>query len=255
MSNYDFGNSVIRPKQKNGNGKYDYDNNGIFSSDQDEVKSPAKYSHPLIFNTKFGRMADNNVIAYQLYNSFNYSLCLPDNSKTMKCSFGITSPNHGEGKTTTACNFAAALSLGLNRKTVLIDLNLNNPSIHEIFGMSQGPGLSDALLGEEIFITPTQIENLSIITAGFTKIIPTKKLTGFNEIAGSLFNEYEFIIVDMPSLEMRSFPTLIANQLTGLIVVVEARKTKRRDVARIFRQVNEKNILGFVINKINEEDF
>ena len=255
MSNYVFDNTIIQSNQKSGNRKFKYVTEEIIDSQNVDDKSPVKYTRPVIENTKYGKLVDNNIVAYHLYNSFNYSLFLPNNSKALKCGFGITSPNHGEGKTTTACNFAAALSLGSNRKTVLIDLNLSNPKIHEIFGMSLGPGLSDALLGEDIFVTPTQIENLSIVTAGFTKIIPTQKLISFNEIAGSLFNKFEFIIVDMPSLESRKFPTLIANQLNGLIVVVEARKTKRRDVDRIFRQINEKNILGFVINKINDEDF
>jgi len=78
------------------------------------------------------------------------------------------------------------------------------------------------------------------MTAGQTKIIPVKRFSYFNEIATALMHEFEFLIVDMPPVNTRSFPTLIANQLTGLIVVVESRKTKRRDIDRICgRLMNE----------------
>lgn len=212
-------------------------------------------SKPVIINANTGGNIDNEIVAYHLYNRFNYSLFLPEDRQAMKCSLGVTSPNVGEGKTTTACNLAAALSIGSNRKTVIIDLNVNKPRIHEIFGTVLGPGLSDALLGKEIYVTQTQIENLFVIPAGKTSIIPTNKLANFNKVVHSLLKEFEFVIVDMPSLATKNFPTIIANQLNGLIVVAEVRKTRRRDIDRIFRQVHERNVVGFVLNKVNENDF
>ncbi len=213
------------------------------------------YSKPVIINANEGGCINNDIVAYHLYNRFNYSLFFPDDRKIMKFSLGITSPNVGEGKTITACNLAAALSIGSNRKTVIIDLNVNNPRIHEIFGTFIGPGLSDALFGKEIFVMPTQIENLFVVPAGKISVIPTNKLVNFNKVVNSLLKEFDFVIVDMPSLSAKNFPTLIANQLNGIIAVAEVRKTKRRDIDRLFRQLHERNVIGFVLNKVNEDDF
>ena len=80
-------------------------------------------------------------------------------------------------------------------------------------------------------------------------------LINFNVIADSLLQKFEFVIVDMASVDAKNFPTLIANQLNGLIVVVESSRTKRRDINRLFRRVNEKNVIGFVMNKVKDEDF
>jgi Mrp family chromosome partitioning ATPase len=117
------------------------------------------------------------------------------------------------------------------------------------------PGFSEALLGDEICVTPTKIENLSILPAGNLRVLPPNKLISFNEIAFSLLQNFEFLVADMSSVDIKNFPTLIANQLNGLIVVVESNKTRRRDISRLFRRVNEKNVIGFVMNKIDDEDF
>ncbi|MEW6193633.1 MAG: CpsD/CapB family tyrosine-protein kinase [Bacteroidota bacterium] len=213
---------------------------------------------PVIFNANHGKSVNEKIVNYHLYNSFNYSLFINGPSgknKNIKCMLGVTSANQGEGKTTTACNLATALSLSSQRKTILIDLNTYSPRIHEIFGMPNSPGFSDALLGDEICVTPTQIENLSVLPSGNLKILPPNRLINFNIVAYSLLQKFEFLIVDMTSVDSKHFPTLIANQLNGLIVVVESSRTKRRDISRLFRRVNEKNVIGFVMNKANDEDF
>jgi protein-tyrosine kinase len=211
---------------------------------------------PVVFNSNIVRISDDKFIAYELYNSFNYSLFINNGSnKKIKCIVGVTSANPGEGKTTTACNLAAALSLSSRRKTVLIDLNSQKPRIHEIFGTSMSPGFSNALLDDEIYVTNTSIENLSVIPSGNLKVLPPNRLINFGVIAHSLLRIFEIVVVDMASVDTKNFPTLIANQLDGLIVVVESNRTKLKDINRLFRRVNEKNVIGFVMNKIRDDDF
>ena len=227
-------------------------------SEKDELLNSdiEKYLKPVVFSTTPGKSVNESIVAYQLYNCFNYSLFVNNSKhKEMKYMIGVTSPNAGEGKTTTACNLATALSLSSQRKTVLIDLNTNKPRVHEIFGTPISPGFTDALLGDEICVTPTQIENLSVLPSGNLKNLPPNRLINFNIVAYSLFQTFEFIVVDLSSVDAKNFPTLIANQLNGLIVVVESSRTKRSDISRLFRRVNEKNVIGFVMNKINDNDF
>ena len=240
------GDDVEKMKKKEDNGRY---SDKVFR----QIDKPLK---PVVFNSKSGRSVNESIIAYQLYNCFNYSLFINDgNHKDIKCVLGVTSARPGEGKTTTACNLATALSLSSQRKTVLIDLNTHNPRLHEIFETPISPGFTDALLGDEICVTPTQIENLSVLPSGNLRVLPPNRLTNFSIIAYSLLQKFEFIVVDMAPVDSKNFPTLIANQLNGLIIVVESNRTKRRDINRIFRRVNEKNVIGFVMNKIKEDDF
>lgn len=202
-----------------------------------------------------GRGLDSKTINYGLYNSFNYSLFLPDDYKTVRLCLGVTSPNEGEGKTTAICNLATAISLGIGRKTLVVDLNPNNPRIHDIFKIPRAPGVAEAMAGGEICVVPTQIENLYAMPAGSLQTLFQSKSNSFRGMLSALSREFEFIFVDLPSVNSKNFPTLIANQLTGLIVVVKPRKTKRRDMNKLFRRVREETVLAFVMNEVNENDF
>lgn len=215
---------------------------------------PTELVRPVKFGTIPGELIDERTITYSRYNSFNYSLFLPEDYGSIKLSLGITSPNEGEGKTTATCNLATAISLGTGRRTLVVDLNLNSAKIHKIFGIPRGPGVTEALSGGEICVEPTQVENLFAMPAGSSQLIKPTASASFRQLVSSLFREFEFIIVDMPSVSAPNFPTLIANQLTGLVVVVRSKKTKRRDLNKLFRRVREDTVLGFVMNDVNEND-
>ncbi len=214
-----------------------------------------KLATPVRFSINLGQSIDQSIVAYHLYNSFNYSLLAPDGNKSIKLSLGITSPNPGEGKTTAVCNLATAISLGSGKRTLIVDCNLTRPRIHEVFGIQRGPGLAEALTGEDIYVTPTQTRNLFALPVGDLQAVPQSSLANFRDILPSLFTEFDFVIVDMPSVNVKNFPTLIANQLGGLIVVVESGTTKRHDVTKLFRKIRGQSVVGFVMNKVNENDF
>ncbi len=206
------------------------------------------------FSATIGDPVDRSVISYPAYNSFNYSIFLKKDQGPMKLSLGVTSPGFGEGKTTVICNLATALSMGSGKKTVVVDLNLANPRIHEVFGTSRGPGLAEALAGSEICVAPTQLDNVFALPVGNTRIVPPSNLPVFREVLETLFREFEFVLVDLPPTGSKAFPTLIANQLSALLVVIRSRVTKRRDVKRLFRRIREEKVLGFIMNGVNELD-
>ncbi len=253
MSSYELTDHLINTAVDNDGGK---ESNNDSKKDELLNIEMKKHLKPVVFSSVPSKSVNENIVAYQLYNCFNYSLFINNgNHKEMKYMLGVTSPNSGEGKTTTACNLATALSLSSQRKTVLIDLNINKPRVHEVFETPMSPGITDALIGDEICVTSTQIENLSVLPAGNFKKLPPNRLINFSIIAYSLLRTFEFIVVDLSSVDEKNFPTLIANQLNGLIVVVESSRTKRGDINRLFRRINEKNVIGFVMNKINDNDF
>jgi protein-tyrosine kinase len=231
-------------------------NNGdnFAGTKQNTNQTRLKVITPIHFSVNSGEFVDQNTVKYQLYNSFNYSLITSNGNKGIKLSLGITSPNFREGKTTAACNLATAISLGTRKRTVIVDFNLSNPRIHQIFGTPKGPGLTEALTGDDIYVTPTQMKNLYTMSAGELKIVPLSSFANFRDILSSLYTEFDLVIVDLPAVNSKGFPTLIANQLNGLIVVVESGKTKRPDIRKLFRKIREQSIVGFVMNRIKEND-
>lgn len=228
--------------------------------DQERKQSPIKsiessilLKKRVVTSSQRGTGIDEKLLSMELYNGFNY-LVLPDDQRPLGYSIGITSANRAEGKTTAACNFAISLAVGSRRRTALIDMNLQRPKLHEIFGVPLGPGIVDALTGDEVFVTPSNIDNLFILPAGkaMGKKITLAHLSTFKDIVESLLREYEILVFDLPSLDTRDFPTVFCNQLNGLLVVAEVGKTKRRDIERVFRKVNSNQVLGFIMNKVDD---
>jgi Mrp family chromosome partitioning ATPase len=59
----------------------------------------------------------------------------------------ITSAVDGEGKSTTAANFAVALARA-GRRVILIDADISSPHLHRLFSLDERPGLTDLELGD-----------------------------------------------------------------------------------------------------------
>ncbi len=65
--------------------------------------------------------------------------------------FLVTSTGAGEGKTTVAAQLAAAFARE-GRETLLVDLDLRKPRIHQMFGISNGRGFTSLMLDPFSFI-------------------------------------------------------------------------------------------------------
>jgi len=112
----------------------------------------------------------------------------------------ISSAIQGEGKTTLAVQLATRLAR-TGERTLLVDYDMRRPSIHRLFGMPLGPGVTDCLLDEldvNQVVHPTDAENLSVVTAGNTLFDSLGPLangvtTAFFEKARAAF---AFVVVD-----------------------------------------------------------
>lgn len=237
-------------------------------------KSLVRLIKAIVANPEKGRFVDDKVVNARYYNAFNYSL-LPREHENVNLAVGITSPNPGEGKTLVACNLAVSLALGSRKSTVLVDLNIGSPRLHEIFGVTKSPGLVEAFSNGTIHVSKTSVENLSVLTVG--NLIPLKppsapishettahahpglkpslsldKLAPFRDVIYSLGQEFDFVVVDMPSMNSEEIPIPFSNQLNGLIIVVDSNKTRREDVMKMYHQINERQVIGFVLNRVTE---
>ena len=99
--------------------------------------------------------------------------------KTMRdnllSTLAITSAHEGAGKTLTAANLAISLSMDVSTTVLLVDLDLNTPSIHQILNLSPEKGLVDFLEGQaeldEILFDP----GFDRLTWRFWLVVPPVK--------------------------------------------------------------------------------
>jgi len=112
----------------------------------------------------------------------------------------ITSAEAGEGKTSLASHLAASMArIGL--KTLLIDGDLRNPTVHRLFAVENEVGLSEVLHGEaEIaeVMRPTTVAGLSLIPAGQwdSEVSSILAQGQMRVIFARLQQEFDFIVVD-----------------------------------------------------------
>lgn len=172
----------------------------------------------------------------------------------------VSSPEPGDGKTTTVANLAVAVAQS-GRRVLLIDADLRRPSCHRLLGVSLDIGLSDVLKGEIAPLNAIQqsaIEHLALLTAGQVPANPAELLASpqLTELFRDVRDDYDLIFVDTPPLLAVSDPCIIARQTDGLLLVVRLGKNtvQAASRARELIQTNNMDLLGVVANCLNATD-
>jgi capsular exopolysaccharide synthesis family protein len=171
----------------------------------------------------------------------------------------ITSALAGEGKTSLACHLAASLARA-GRRTLLLDSDLYNPSLHRLFQMNRGPGLSEILRGEmdlPSVIRETPIPNLWLISAGQKALVAHETLDNIRQVFDQLRPHYEFILVDScPVLPVGD--SLLVGQHVDVVIFSLLREISR--LPRVYAAYQRLamlgvRILGAVVNGVQQEKY
>jgi capsular exopolysaccharide synthesis family protein len=169
----------------------------------------------------------------------------------------VSSPMQGEGKTTTIVNLSAILQ-NTRYKSIIIDLDMHNPSVHEHFGMQvQYSGVSTYLserdnLGNIIFTT--NHPNLNIIPSGPTPPNPMELMLSprLEELLNTLKSEYDYIFIDTGSFDV-ALETFYLMQYSDINLVVLredfSKKSSIADLENIMREKQLRNV-GLVLKTI-----
>ena len=167
---------------------------------------------------------------------------------------GITSSTRGEGKSTTAINLSYVLS-EKGSSVLLIDGDLRLPSVAKKLEITQDFGLTDLLRGKtpkkEEFQT-LLTENWYILTSGKIPPNPSELLGSrkMESVLSELRKMFDYIVVDLPPVNIVSDALSISGLITGIIVVIREEYTEKKELERCFRQLklSNVNVLGCVIN-------
>ncbi len=172
-------------------------------------------------------------------------LGIGDNSKKIL----ITSSISGEGKSFVAVNLAISLAL-TGKKVALVDLDMNNPSLSEILGIDDAPGVSDYLTGkkdpEEIIKNVKIHENLFFIPAGTLPDNPSELLSNGNvkNIINYLDNLFDFVVIDTAPVALVTDANLLSGYCDATLYIIRHKYTPKMLVKRI----DENNIINPLSN-------
>ena len=168
---------------------------------------------------------------------------------------GVTSSMRGEGKSTTSINLSYVFA-EKGSKVLLIDGDLRIPSVAKKLEIESTPGLADMLRskGAQISdIKPYLLDNWYVLPSGDIPPNPSELLGSrrMDKLLKKLREEFDYIIIDLPPVNIVSDAISISNLITGMIVVIREDYTEKKELERCFRQLKLSNVkvLGCVMNE------
>lgn len=171
----------------------------------------------------------------------------------------VSSTNPGEGKSTTVANLAVAMAQ-TGQRVIAVDSDLRRPTLHRLFGLSNGAGLTNALLSREPdlsrFLQPTRFETLWVMTAGPLPPNPSELLGSrrLEAVISALRKEVDILIFDSPPALAVADASILAAKVDGTILVVDAGRTRVQALQRAHESLGraKTRVLGAVLNRLTE---
>jgi protein-tyrosine kinase len=145
----------------------------------------------------------------------------------------------------------------IEKPVLLIDADMRNPSLHEMFDRPRSPGLVEALRDRldpwQVTHTFPALGGLHLMTAGspLARSGDVAASPAMDELLQKAFQEWESVVIDSP-------PALVAADASGLashpgtaVVMVVNGSGKRRHLASALRKLvlMEASVLGLVVNQ------
>lgn len=174
----------------------------------------------------------------------------------------LTSANKGSGTTTITCNLATTF-LANHFKVLLIDCNINKPRINKCFSIDSSLGLSDILLNQDYSnyynnctnFKDEHSNNLLYVMGAGRKVKNVLDLLSsryFQKFMETMKDQFDFILIDCPSLEDSNDVIPVGHLVDGVILVVSLPETEKTNAKKALQQLNRNgvNVIGTVLNKV-----
>jgi polysaccharide biosynthesis transport protein len=170
----------------------------------------------------------------------------------------ITSPEAGEGKTTTAANLAVSLAQA-GKRVIIVSADLRRPRLHEFFGGDHTRGLTNILVGEKRFGEVAQrasaVGNLSLLHSGPVPRNPAELVgsQAMRSLMLELRNEADFVIIDAAPVLAVADSLTLAGYADAVILVADAQTTKRTAVMQSREHLErvQARVIGAVLNNFD----
>lgn len=169
----------------------------------------------------------------------------------------VLSPNSGDGKTYFAANLAAAFAQ-LPGRTLLIDADMRNPRLHELFNLTdqQSGGLAAILSGRaatKAIRSVKELPNLFVLPAGTTPPNPLELLErpALGLMLKELKTKFDRIIVDTPAASHGTDGAVTAAKCGAAVIVARRDRTRIPSIQQLVRTVSlgPTKIVGSIFNE------
>jgi tyrosine-protein kinase len=171
----------------------------------------------------------------------------------------VTSAVPGEGRTTTACNLAAALA-AVGSRVVLVDGDLRRPKVAAYLDLEAAPGLTTVLEGRQSFATAVQSwsgDGLAVLTSGAPTARPNELVASraTTDLIAWLRRRYDYVIVDAPPVLAVADAANLASHSDGVVLVSRWKVTRRPELesAVSFLRSVSVPVVGAILSRTPEK--
>ena len=171
----------------------------------------------------------------------------------------VTSPHEDEGKTFCAVNLALSLAAERDLEVVLIDADIGNPSVKELFGLPSRAGLMDVLADPdcavESHVLKTDIDGLWLLPPGRQTSHASEALASrrtaemFERLTAQAPNR--IVLVDSPPALAASPAAEIAKHVGQTILVARADRTGKTALEAAAQLLSACPDIKLVLNDAN----
>ncbi len=173
----------------------------------------------------------------------------------------ISSGNQQDGKTVTAVNLSAVLSMKEGANVLLIDADMRRPSIAQALGLPEKPGLVDVLTGSatlaEALIRAAQYPNLFVLTGGTRtenalELLDSPEWKSLSKLASQRFR---FTVMDSPPFGPIADYDFIQETADRVLMVIRPDRTPRAACYQALQAIPRKKLLGIALNGVKKWPF
>jgi len=161
----------------------------------------------------------------------------------------VTSPQRGDGKTTTALHVGTALSRALGRRVAVVDGDLSRPGLAPMLGLGSARGVADVLDGsaglDEVLLRGEDGGPLLVPAGG---PVTDRRSRGLASIVNTLREYNDVVLVDSPALCDAADAALLGRSADGVILVVRAGSTRDDSLAAALDALVDAPLIGCVLN-------
>ncbi len=169
----------------------------------------------------------------------------------------IASAMAGEGKSFTAMNLALSFSLEKDIHVLLVDADVPKPQLTRVLGLTDEPGLLDALRHPErdveSLIRPTNVPSLSFLPAGNCADDATELLSSVRmERTAALLGQRDsrrIVVFDSPPLLQTTESPALARVAGQIVVVVRAESTPQPVLLDALNTLQGHSAVSLVLNQ------
>jgi polysaccharide biosynthesis transport protein len=168
------------------------------------------------------------------------SLLLSDDMRDLQV-LAVASAISREGKSSLASQLAVSLANATGETTLLIDSDMRDPDLHEMFGLPLAPGLAEVLEHQATLddaIVTSWSRSVHVLTAGRLTRSPHVLLGSgtFHALLDEVRARYRYIVIDSPPVLAASEALVVAKAADGTLLCT------MRDISRVgqVRQATER---------------